>query len=453
MPDPGDPNPPLLRASNRPTPPEPGSQSASPEPSTLSGESPDQPTNPPLAGAEPLAGAPPVPPTLPPAPSPRTSPPPSPWRRAIAAIAVVATVAVGGALLGSSVRGGSMFSNGSSSASNAAPSASSFDTPSDSTDNGSVASNVSTAIVNITTTLANGAGEGAGTGMLISGSGEVLTNNHVVENADTISVEIGGNGSSHSAKVIGYDMRDDVALLKVDGVSGLDTIPVGNPDNVVVDDPIVVVGNALGRGGDPSSTSGTVTGVDRQITATDSDGSNAETLTNLIQVQADVQPGDSGGAVVDSSGKVIGMTTAASTNGFRFREDAAGVGFAIRIDKALSIAKQIQNGQEVDGVHVGARALLGVAIQDSSQSGRDGGASSSGGAVVTSVGSDTPASSAGIEQGDVITAIDNTTVRSSNDLQDALNAYHPDDKVKVTWTDGSGNSKSETVKLIEGPPA
>jgi S1-C subfamily serine protease len=307
--------------------------------------------------------------------------------------------------------------------------------------------------VNITTTLANGAGEGAGTGMLISGSGEVLTNNHVVENADTISVEIGGNGSSHSAKVIGYDMRDDVALLKVDGVSGLDTIPVGNPDNVVVDDPIVVVGNALGRGGDPSSTSGTVTGVDRQITATDSDGSNAETLTNLIQVQADVQPGDSGGAVVDSSGKVIGMTTAASTNGFRFREDAAGVGFAIRIDKALSIAKQIQNGQEVDGVHVGARALLGVAIQDSSQSGRDGGASSSGGAVVTSVGSDTPASSAGIEQGDVITAIDNTTVRSSNDLQDALNAYHPDDKVKVTWTDGSGNSKSETVKLIEGPPA
>ena len=105
---------------------------------------------------------------------------------------------------------------------------------------------------------------------------------------------------SHSAKVIGYDVADDVALVKIDNVSGLNTIPIGNPDNVVVDDPIIVIGNALGRGGDPTSTSGTVTALNQQITATDSDGSNAETLSNLIQVQADVQPGDSGGALVDS---------------------------------------------------------------------------------------------------------------------------------------------------------
>ena len=121
--------------------------------------------------------------------------------------------------------------------------------------------------------------------------------------------------------MIGYDVADDVALVKIQDVSGLDTIPIGNPDNVGVNDPIVVLGNALGRGGDPTAASGTVTALNRQITATDADGTNAETLSNLIQVQADVQPGDSGGALISSDGEVVGMTTAASSNGFRFQQE------------------------------------------------------------------------------------------------------------------------------------
>jgi len=376
------------------------------------------------------------------------------WRRGVAVVAVLLMVLIGGALLGSAVRGGSMFSNSAVSApSNPAPSGpSNAGSVNPSNGNANVAGGVTPALVNINTTLANNSGEGAGTGMLISSNGLVLTNNHVIENADSISVEIGGDGSSHSAKVLGYDMRDDVALIKVDGVSGLSTIPVGDPNGVSVNDSIVVMGNALGRGGEPSTTQGTVTATDRQITATDQDGSNAETLTNMIQVQADVQPGDSGGALVTADGKVIGMTTAASTGGFRFNESAEGVGFAIKIDKALSIAKQIQNGQEVDGVHVGARALLGVAIQDNS-AGLGGRSSTTNGAVVTTVGPNTPADNAGIQQGDVITSIGNSSVHSSNDLQDILNGYHPDDKVKVSWTNGSGDAQSATIKLTEGPPA
>jgi S1-C subfamily serine protease len=364
----------------------------------------------------------------------------------------------GGALVGSSARGGSLFSDSGSSASsdnvpNFRPSgAGSFTPPSDQADVSGVASDVSPGLVNIVTTL-DGGGQGAGTGMVISSSGEVLTNNHVIENAESIEVEIGGDGESHSAKVIGYDVRDDVALIKIDGVSGLDTIPVGDPDSASVNDPVVVMGNALGQGGAPAVASGTITAVDQQITATDSDGSNAETLTNLIRVEADVQPGDSGGALVDGNGKVIGMTTAASTGGFRFREQTSGVGFAIRIDNALSIVKQIRSGDESDGVHIGARALLGVSLQDTSSFGGRGSTASASGALVLDVASDTPAEDAGLEQGDVIVSIGNSQISSTSDLEDVMNTYHPDDKVKVTWTDSSGDTHSATVKLIEGPPA
>jgi S1-C subfamily serine protease len=378
----------------------------------------------------------------------------------LAIFALIAMVLVGGALLGNASRGGSLFSDSTSpAAQNSAPAASSNDAssvnrPNDSANVSGVTGKVQPGLVNITTTLFGGAGQGAGTGMVISSSGEVLTNNHVIENADTINVEIGGDGSSHPAKVIGYDVADDVALIKIQDVSGLDTIPVGNPADVVVDDPIVVLGNALGRGGDPTAASGTVTALNRQITATDADGSNAETLTNLIQVQADVQPGDSGGALVDSNGEVIGMTTAASSSGFRFQESSDGVGFAIRIDKALSVVKQIRNGEEVDGVHVGSRGLLGVSLQkDTVTPGRGGASTTSGnGAQVIDV-QNGPAEDAGIQAGDVIVSLGGTTITSSSELSTAMDKYHAGDKVEVGWTDSSGSTQHATLKLIEGPPA
>ena len=433
------------------------------------------PPAPPRPLAQSQVPAPPAPPTSgvdggygAPAPGPQPSRSPSGWRRAFAVLALVAMVAVAGGLLGAASRG-SLFSDGSSTGSrdtslgippsgSAQPGSGTDDQTSSSgssgsggSSTGSSASDVSAALVNITTTLSGG-GEGAGTGMVISSSGEVLTNNHVIANATSIHVEIAGDGSDHTAKVVGYDVADDVALIRINNVSGLDTIPVGDPDGVQVNDDIVVIGNALGRGGEPTSTPGTVVALNRQITATDADGTNAETLANMIQVEADVQPGDSGGALVDNDGTVIGMTTAASVNGFRFQQSTTGVGFAIRIDKAVGIAEQIKKGDEIDGVHVGGRALLGVSITADSGFGF-GGSSSGDGALVQGVGDDTPAKDAGIEQGDVIVSIGDETIGSSRDLQDVMNGYHPGDKVSVRWVDASGDTQHATLELIEGPPA
>jgi S1-C subfamily serine protease len=361
-------------------------------------------------------------------------------------------VLAAGAVLGSSTRGGLLFSDGSSSSSSPVaprvPSDASSLTPTDDGADASAADAVTPGIVRIVTTLGNGEGQGAGTGMIISSAGEVLTNNHVIENAEEIQVEF-ADGTTTTATALGYDVHDDVALLKLDEKRGR-TVPIGDPSATVVDDPVLVIGNALGQG--VQVTPGTVTGLDRQITATDANGSNAETLTGLIQVAADVKPGDSGGALVNADGEVIGMTTAASSNGWRFREDTAGVGFAIPIDTALSIVEQIRNNEEVDGVHVGPRALLGVALEPSDRFGTGGG-SADDGALVTGVSEDSPAADAGIEAGDLIVGVGDAEVRSSDDLQDALNTYHPDDRVKVTWSDSSGNTESKTVTLIEGPPA
>ena len=289
-------------------------------------------------------------------------------------------------------------------------------------------------LVNITTTLYGGGGQGAGTGMVISSSGEVLTNNHVIENAESISVEIGGDGESHSAKVIGYDVADDVALIKIEGVSDLDTIPIGDPERRRR--------RRSHRGARqrarpwrrphrrPRARSPRSTARSPRPTPT---ARNAETLSNLIQVQADVQPGDSGGALVDSDGEVIGMTTAASSNGFRFQEETAGVGFAIRIDKALSIVKLIRNGEEVDGVHVGSRGLLGVSLQSelSLAPGGRSTPSTGDGAEVIDVTEDGPAADAGIETGDIIISLGDATITSSSDLSTEMDRYHAGDKVEV----------------------
>ena len=197
--------------------------------------------------------------------------------------------------------------------------------------------------------------------MVISPSGLVLTNNHVIADSTSIQVTIAGTGPTRSAKVLGYDVADDVALLQIDDVSDLDTIPVGDPSTVAVSDRIVAIGNALGRGGTPTATEGSVAALGQTITASDGGGGNVETLHGLIQIYAGIQPGDSGGALIDADGHVVGMTTAASGGGFR--ETSANVGFAIPIDDALAIARRIESGKGGDGVHIGgSKALIGVSV-------------------------------------------------------------------------------------------
>ncbi len=315
-----------------------------------------------------------------------------------------------------------------------------------------IAAQVDPALVDIDTTLAQ-TGAAAGTGMVLTSSGLVLTNNHVIENATTINAQIVGSGQSYTAKVIGYSVTDDVALLQLQNASGLKTITTGDPSTVTVGQPVVAIGNAGGTGGTPTAVGGTITALNQTITAGDS-GTLSETLHGLFETDADIQPGDSGGALVNTSGKVIGMNTAAAeSNG------ATSQGYAITIDQAMSIANQIKKGQASATVQIGPRALLGVEVSDGSQSGAggffggSGGGSSVAGAFVDEVQPGSGADGAGIVPGDTIVSINNSTISTSEDLSNVLLTHKPGDTVTVGWVDAQGASHSASVQLTTGPPA
>jgi S1-C subfamily serine protease len=310
---------------------------------------------------------------------------------------------------------------------------------SSSLDANAIAANVDPAIVDITSSLGSN-GTAAGTGMVITPGGQVLTNHHVIQGATYIGVQIAGTGKSYPATVIGSDPANDVALLQIEGVSNLKTITVSS-SKVAPGDPIVAIGNALGRGGAPAVAAGTVTAVQQTITATDDTGANAETLTNLIQVDANVLPGDSGGPLVDASGKVIGMDTAASSSGrgFRFRGVSAQ-GFAIPIATAMSVVDQLRNSGGAPQT-AAQTALLGVDIADASTS------QGTTGALVVGVTPSTPAESAGIVAGDVIVGLGGKSVTSPSTLSTAVKAHKPGDRVSVAWVDQGGQQHSATVQL------
>ena len=335
----------------------------------------------------------------------------------------------------------------------------------------SIAAKVDPALVDINTNLSYQNEQAAGTGMVLTSDGVILTNNHVIDGATSISVTDVGNGKTYSANVLGYDRTGDVAVIKLVSASGLQTITTAG-GNAAVGQAVVGVGNAGGTGGTPSTAGGSVTATNQSITASDDNGGNSENLTGLIETNADIQPGDSGGSLVNTSGQVIGMDTAASTgSGYQV---SGSQGYAIPIATALSLARQIEAGNASSTIHIGATGFLGVSVEDaggssggSSGDGSSGGGfggfgSSSGGgssstatsgAQVDSTLSGSPSAKAGLVQGDVITGLDGKTVGSANDLTNLLQSHHPGDSVQLTWTDTSGQSQSASVTLTTGPPA
>jgi S1-C subfamily serine protease len=301
-------------------------------------------------------------------------------------------------------------------------------------------------------------GQGAGTGIVLSSNGEVLTNNHVIDGATKVSVTDVGNGKTYNASVVGYDPTHDLAVLQLQGASGLQTAKLGDSSKSAVGDPVVAVGNAGGRGGTPSSTGGSITAVNQSITAGDEAGGSSEQLSGLIQVSANIQPGDSGGSLVNASGDVIGVDTAASQGSSL--TSSGNQGFAIPINQALATAKAIEAGHGSSGVHLGPTAFLGAEVSPSNNPssgfGRNQGgfdSSSASGAPLAGVVSGGPLAQAGLAAGDVITSINGTTVDSSSTLSSTLTQYHPGDKVQVGWVDSSGQSHTTTVTLASGPPA
>jgi S1-C subfamily serine protease len=199
----------------------------------------------------------------------------------------------------------------------------------------------------------------------------------------------------------------------------------------------VAVGNALGLGGTPSVAQGTVSAVDQSIVAGDSSAGRSEQLTGLIETNAQLQPGDSGGPLLNSSGQVIGMDTAASS-GSQF--DTATASFAIPINTAMSIVHQIQQKQAGSTVLLGQTGFLGVGVQDGAA-----------GAVITGVASNSTAEGAGLSSGDVITTFDGQPVTSASGLTALVNKTHPGNQVNVGWVDQSGRSHTATVQLTTGP--
>jgi S1-C subfamily serine protease len=329
-----------------------------------------------------------------------------------------------------------------------------------------LAAKVDPTLVDIESTFAYRGDVGAGTGIVLTPDGEILTNNHVVNGAGSIKVTDVGNGRSYQAKVVGYDVSEDIAVLQLENASGLQAAKLGDSTAATVGAPVVALGNAGGSGGTPSMAAGSITALGRSITASDGADGSSERLSGLIEVDANVQPGDSGGPLVNGSGEVIGVDTAASA-GFSF-QSTAGQGFAIPINRAMDLARQIESGQASATVHVGPTALLGVLTSGgTSQPGQRrrglGGygygygappsSVAAAGAVVAQVADASAAQRAGLVAGDVITSINGQAVDSPRTLSKLIIALKPGDTVTLHWTDGGGQARSASVALGSGPPA
>ena len=299
----------------------------------------------------------------------------------------------------------------------------------------------------IDTVLGYQSAEAAGSGVVLTSDGLVLTNNHVVEGATQITVTIGTTGATYTAQVVGTDATADVAVLQLVGASGLTTAALDTDGDLAVGDAVTAVGNAEG-GGVLLAADGTVTALDQSITTRAEGVSSGEALTGLIQVDADVVSGDSGGALLDDQGEVVGLTTAASSG------SADITGFAIPVDDALDVAAQIVAGQDSGTITLGYPAFLGVQLATGGTTlpGADGSTGSAGaGAAVAGVVDGTPAAQAGLAAGDTITAVDGAAVADADALSAALAAHAPGDQVTLTWTATDGTAQTATVTLIAGP--
>ncbi|MFY9917348.1 MAG: S1C family serine protease [Mycobacterium sp.] len=296
---------------------------------------------------------------------------------------------------------------------------------------------VQPAVVQIDTTIDYQHAIGAGTGFLLNPGGEVLTNFHVVQGADTVTAHNVGTGQSFGADLIGYDRTHDIALLQLRGASGLPVAPLGNSGSIVIGEPAVAIGNA-NPGSPPTIEAGTITRLDRTIDAKDALTGSSDELTGLIEVAANVRAGDSGGPLVNGAGQVIGVITAATVN---YRFAPGGKGFAIPINQALAIADQIRARAPSDTVHIGPPTLLGVGVAAGDQD------AELPGVVIREALRGGPAEAAGLVAGDVLTSIGGAPLDSATTLTRVLDRHYPGDVVDLTWVDRSGQPRTGKATL------
>jgi putative serine protease PepD len=290
---------------------------------------------------------------------------------------------------------------------------------------------------------------GSGSGIIISADGQILTNNHVVAAAadgGDLTVTF-SDGTTADASIVGRDPATDLAVIKADGVSGLTPATFGSSDDLNVGDAVLAIGSPLGLDG--SVTSGIVSALDRSITlqgdqeqspfgGSPQQGAGQTAVIDAIQTDAAINPGNSGGPLVNADGEVVGVNTAIASlaQGTTSEGGNIGVGFAIPIDSARDIAQQLVEDGSV------SHAFLGVSIADT-ENGEPG-------ALVGSVQPGTPAESAGLQEGDIITKVGDTEVTDAASLTAAIRDHKPGDSVTVEYT-RDGQSASVDVTLGELP--
>jgi S1-C subfamily serine protease len=362
--------------------------------------------------------------------------------------------------------------------------------PSSSTSHGAtgiqaVINKVEPGMVIINSTIQYQSEAGAGTGMVINSDGLVLTNNHVIEDSTKLSATVVATGKTYAATVVGYDTTRDIALIRLQQASGLTTVPLGNSSAVKADEPVVALGNAEGEG-TILPAAGTITGINRTITASDEGGTiSTETLHGMLETDADIVQGDSGGPLSNAAGQVIGMDTAGES--VSFGQQASPTGFAIPINTALAVASQIAAGRASSTISIGYPPFIGIYVaqgtssnpqtQAQQQAESEGGAGGFGGFVPSCYTSDTdlqipsqiapvnsgtlidgvicgsPAEAAGMTGGAVITAVNGKTVGAPNQMQKILATFRPGETVTITWVNMNGQKTTSTLHLVAGPPA
>ncbi|MGW5111510.1 S1C family serine protease [Nocardia sp. NPDC004123] len=296
------------------------------------------------------------------------------------------------------------------------------------------------ALVNITAGIRPYGLGAAGSGIVLTAEGEVLTSHHVIKGADTVTVSDVGTGATYTATVAGYDSGADIAVLDLNGAGGLPVAHIGNSAPLHLGDAVLAIGNAGGTGS-PTAVGGPITNLDSAIVARNAADLSRKSLHGMIEVAAAVAAGQSGGALVDRYGSVIGVITAASGD----MQKATGKGpngYAVPIDTAMNVVRQIRSGTPTDSVHIGPTATLGILTSD---------AQPAGARIDVSIYG-LPAYEAGLTDGEVITALDDRAITSSQMLKAALNAHRPDDVVRLEVSDPNGGHRTVNVTLTVGPP-
>jgi S1-C subfamily serine protease len=289
-----------------------------------------------------------------------------------------------------------------------------------------------------------------GTGMILSSDGLVLTNNHVIRDSTSVKVQLVTTGKTYTARVLGYDAADDVALLQVNGASGLHTIATADSSQVRVSQPVLALGNAEGQGGPPTIAPGSVTALNQTISPSDSATGATETLHGTIQTSAQVAAGDSGGPLANARGQVVGMVTASGAS-LDFGSSGTISGYAIPIDSALSIAHQITANRSSSRVSIGLPGFIGVRVADASTGCSSGTGAVDSGALICSVLPGTAASRAGLSAGDVIRSVNGRSIASQADLSAATSGLHAGAVIGLGYVDISGKSQTAHLVLGKGP--